>query len=318
LYPVEFLAKQSAFDHRYHGDVKPWELKFSRAGEEADFLKPMNNAAESRSFWDSFPGFYGFFAVKGIKPTATLLISSSSPETMGRTETGALLVEQFYGAGRVLYLGSSELWRLRKVDEKGFEQIATKLIRHVGQGRLLRESDRGTLATDKQRYPLGSVAQIRVTANDPQLNPLTVPTLLVEIQTPSGTKRTAEMVLDPNVPGAYQTHIPLTEEGMWSIQWVIPDTDQRLTRTVQVQMSDLERENPSRNEPLLKELAAKSGGLYFSTFKEAEVLPETVKVRSQRAVLDAAAEEGLLRFLLIGICVTLLIEWTLRRLMRLA
>ncbi|MDR0328632.1 MAG: hypothetical protein LBI05_10095 [Planctomycetaceae bacterium] len=237
---------------------------------------------------------------------------------MGKDENGALMVEQFYGAGRVIYFGSGELWRLRRVEEKVFEQVVTKVIRYVAQGRLQRESDRGTLATDKQRYSMGSMAQLRITASDPQLNPLTVPTLPVEVHTPTGTLRMLDVMLDPNVPGVYQAFVPLDMEGTWTMQWTVPDSEQKIVRTVQVQMSDLERENPNRNETLLQEIANRSGGVYFEQFDLAESLPERIGVRSQRAVVNESAQEKLLSYLLMTICAVLLLEWTLRRLMQLA
>ena len=318
LYPVEFLARTTAIDHRYHGGITAYPLRFSRAGENAEFLQITEEQGAGTSFWSRFAGFYGYFSVKGVKPAATLLASSGLPETAGRDENSALIVEQFYGAGRVLYVGSGELWRLRRTDEKAFEQIVTKVLRYVGQGRLQRESDRGTLATDKQRYSMGSMAQLRITASDPQLNPLTVPELPVEILSPSGTLRMMDAMLDPNVPGTYLAYLPLDVEGTWTIQWTIPDSDQKIVRTIQVQMSDLERENPNRNEPLLQAIAKRSGGIYFSDFVSAESLPERIGVRSQRAVVDEEAQENLLYYLLLAICGILLSEWTLRRLMRLA
>ncbi|MDR3196407.1 MAG: VWA domain-containing protein [Planctomycetaceae bacterium] len=343
LYPVEFWAKQSAFEHRYHADEQAWALKFSRAGEESEFLKPADNPAESRTFWNEFSGFYGFFSVKGVKPAATLLAASGSPEIMGRTETGALIVEQFYGAGRVLYLGSGELWRLRRDGEKAYEQIATKILRYISQGRLQRESDRGSLATDKQRYSLGSIAQLHITANDAQLNPITESTVPADVLSPSGTLRTVQGIIDPNMPGTYQTHLPLTEEGTWSIRFTIPGTEEQITRTVQVRMSDLEREFPNRNEQLLTKLATKSSGVYFRSptdalpmvkestlygnidfFKEpdpqsytGQPITELLKIRSQKAVSDTAAEEKMLRWFLLIFCSVLMAEWTLRRLMKL-
>jgi len=318
LYPVEFLARTSSFEHRYRAGAAAHPLKFSRAGESAEFLQVTNEQGADTNFWSRFAGFFGYFAVKSVKPTATLLVSSSSPETMGRDEYGALIVEQFYGAGRVIYLGSGELWRLRRVDDKAFEQIVTKVIRYVAQGRLQRESDRGTLATDKQRYSMGSMAQLRITASDPQLNPLTIPTLPVEILSPAGTLRMLDVTLDPNVPGAYQAFLPLDSEGTWTIQWTIPDTDQKIVRTIQVQMSDLERENPNRNERLLNDIADRSGGNYFADFELAESLPERIDVRSQRAIVDEEKQANWLHNLLLAICAVLLLEWTLRRLMQLA
>jgi hypothetical protein len=317
LYPVEFLARGASFDHRYHASAVPHPLKFTRAGENAAFLQIEDDRGNT-NFWNRFAGYFGYFAVKNVKPTATLLASSGSPETLGKEESGALMVEQFYGAGRVLYFGSSELWRLRRVEERAFEQIVTKIIRHVAQGRLQRESDRGTLATDKQRYSIGSIAQLRITASDPQLNPLTLPTLPLEILSPVGTLRMMDATLDPNIPGTYQTYLPLDIEGTWTIQWTIPDSEQQLVRTIQVQMSDLEREHPNRNEALLQDIAERSGGIYFTDFELAESLPERIGVRSQRAVMDEASQEKLLYYLLLGICGLLLSEWTLRRLMQLA
>ena len=165
---------------------------------------------------------------------------------------------------------------------------------------------------------MGSMAQLRITASDAQLNPLTVPTLPVEVLSPMGTLRMIDVVLDPNVPGTYLAFLPLDIEGTWTIRWAIPDTEETLVRTIQVQMSDLERENPNRNEPLLREIAERSGGVYFADFASAESLPEMIGVRSQRAVVDEAAQERLLYYLLLGICALLLSEWTFRRLMQLA
>ena len=127
-----------------------------------------------------------------------------------------------------------------------------------------------------------------------------------------------DVALDPNVPGSYLAYLPLDMEGTWTVQWTIPDSEQQIVRTMQVQMSDLERENPNRNEPLLREIAERSGGMYFDHFESAESLPERIGVRSQRAVVDESSQENMLYYLLIGICAVLLLEWTLRRLMQLA
>ena len=342
MYPVEFFAKTSTHDHRYHGDELPAPLKFSRFGEDAEFLRTTDNPLEARTFWNEFPGFYGFFAVKDVKPTATLLVSSGSSEAAGRANSAALVVEQFYGAGRVLYFGSAELWRLRKGDEKAFEQIVTKVIRYVSQGRLQRDSDRGSLATDKKRYTLGSMAQLRATANDAQLKPLEVPTLPLDVIAPTGKLRTLSLMLDPTLPGSYQAHLPLTEEGTLSLQFTLPDGGENIVKMLQVRMSDIERENPSRNEALLIDLAKQSGGLYYDspldaldTVKESSLfgglrlfasqtenpppsIIECLRIRSQRAVLDATAEENMMKTILLVLCSLLLTEWTLRRLMKLA
>ncbi|GHT46320.1 hypothetical protein FACS189454_07280 [Planctomycetales bacterium] len=337
MYPVEFLSGVSAFNHRLQTSAKPSPVKLTSTGESAAFLQPFNDSIQSRSFWNTFPGFYAVFNVKGVKPAAALLATLDSGLSSGISLNSQLenagsngdqlveIAEQFYGNGRVLYFGSGELWRLRQSGEKVFEQVATKMIRYVSQGRLQRDSDRGSLTTDKQRYSLGAIAQLRITANDAQLNPLSESQLAIEIQNPSGAKRMLDAQLDPNVPGTYQAFVPLTEEGTWLVQLALPDsvlseqqTGLVLKRSLQVQISDLEREHPNRDEQLLKEIASKTGGIYCETLDGASSLPDKINVRSQRAVLDQHAEERLFFWLLTGVCALILLEWTLRRLMRLA
>ncbi|MGL4595107.1 MAG: hypothetical protein ACRCUY_10295 [Thermoguttaceae bacterium] len=334
IYPVDFLARQSTFEHRYHADKQPWKLKFTRAGDESDFLRPFDDVSQSRLFWGNFPGFFGFFAVKGVKPTATLLASSSSPELPGRDETGALFVEQFYGAGRVLYIGSGELWRLRQSDLLAFEKVVTRMIRFVSQGRLHQDSDRGSLRTDKTRYPIGTIVPIRITAKDPQLTPLMEPIIPIEVETPSGKHRIINATLDANVPGVYQGHVPLNEEGSWVFSVNLPgklsgthsgtlsgtksEDDLQLMRTVQAHISDKERVHPKRDEPMLQEIAAKTGGIYYPETSSAESVLDLLPIRSQRAVPDMGAEERMMQLLLSVFLFSIFLEWTLRRLMRLA
>lgn len=352
LYPVEFPSRGTAGEMRYHAQATPMSLQFTRAGDEAEYLRPTDDEGESRAVWNEFPGFYGYSTVKGIKPTATLLAGVAA-DLVTSPEQAAMFVEQYYGAGHVLYIGSPEIWRLRRLDPVYFEKLYTKMIRHVSQGRLQRQSDRGSLTTDKRRYSLGSVATLRATANDAQLQPLELPSLEADAVSPGGKIRTVRMTLDPNAPGSYQGHLPLTEEGDWALSLHLPDTQEKLLRTITVRMSDLERESISRNETLLKQLAEKSGGRYFASpgiaqtplresalygrlfmndrlEAEKDAVPTTVgeelppelldllKVRSQRAVPDLAAQRSLATLFLAILAALLLIEWTLRRLARLA
>ena len=44
----------------------------------------------------------------------------------------------------------------------------------------------------------------------------------------------------------------------------MPDSDsEQLTRRIQVKVPDLERENPERNDSLLKQIADQTGGKYY-------------------------------------------------------
>ena len=110
---------------------------------------------QSRQAWTSFSGVFSFFPVHGPKPAATVLATYSDPRAAEVGKEPPYFVEQFYGSGRVFYMGSGEMWRLRRVDPDYFDQFYTKLIRHVSQGRLLRGSSRGVLLTGSGPLPAG-------------------------------------------------------------------------------------------------------------------------------------------------------------------
>jgi len=323
MYPVDISSQKAAAPLVYRPDTQPWPLKWERSGEEAEFLRPADTETQSRAIWSEFPGFYSFFLVRGLKPTATLYAKSSSPDAAGMTGVAALFAEQYYGAGRVFYIGSSEIWRLRILDDTYFEKIYAKLIRHVSQGRLLQHSGRGSLATDKKRYSLGSTAVVRATVYDSQFNPLEAERIFLDVIPPDTKVQRIPLEVDSAVSGSYSGFIPMLLEGNWTLKLQIPEAGETLTETVQVRMSDLESEHPNRNEPLLKEIAQKTDGRYFDSPYQAVSNPDTsffdrFPARSQQSVLDRAADERTMKLFLYVLCKLLCVEWTLRRLMRLA
>lgn len=334
LYPVDVASHRMTSVLAYRADSQPWPLNWSRAGEEAEFLRPLDTEAESRAVWSEFPGFYSFFIVNALKPTATMYAKSSSPDAAGTSGVAPLFAEHFYGSGRVFFIGSGEMWRLRMMNDKYFEKIYTKLIRHVSQGRLQQRSQWGSLATDKKRYTLGASAAIRATAYDAQFNPLELEKITLDLISPDAKIHQLPLQADPNVPGAYSGHVPMILEGTWNFRLNIPDTNEVLEESVQVRMSDLESENPSRNENLLTQLAQQTGGMYFQSLYEVPLetveisetegaentvsLLDRLTIRSQRAVLDSMLEEETMRLFLYIFCTLLCTEWLLRRLMKLA
>src|SRR5260370_36903116 len=108
LYPVLVDSESSIEDEEYQ---QPWPIEFTREGLEAGFLQLTENAATSAAAWKEFPGIYRCFPTDGPKAGATVYARFTDPRSAARDQP-ILLASQFYGAGRVLYLGSAELWRV--------------------------------------------------------------------------------------------------------------------------------------------------------------------------------------------------------------
>lgn len=81
-------------------------------------------------------GFYNCHAVKEVTPAARVLATFTDPDRRHAGEDCPFLVTMMHGKGRVVYLGSGEMWRLRQYRVEYFERFWTELVKHTdGSGR---------------------------------------------------------------------------------------------------------------------------------------------------------------------------------------
>lgn len=332
LYPVEFHRQLTFTSPSESTSDHPWPLEFTRAGLEADYLWLGDTASASQIVWQSFPGVYSFFPVRGVKPGATVLARFSDPRSGTGGEGAPYFVSQFYGSGRVFYMGSGEMWRLRGVDEKYFEIFYTKLIRHVSQGRLLRGSPRGILLVGQEQYQLGNTVEVRAQLTNAQIQPLQAPSVQAQVlHVETGYVQNLTLTADPARPGTFAGQFTPSKEGTYRLELPVPETpDERLVQTVRVRMPKLESETPQRRDDILSRLTqGPSPGQYYLSFhealygtKEKPPLISLLKDKTRTTVLldapNRLQKEQWLRGILAVLCGCLFLEWTIRRLLRLA
>jgi hypothetical protein len=330
LYPVEFQRSLSPVESNMYVAEEPWSIDFSREGLEADFLSLAESLPASRQAWKAFPGVFSYFPVRGHKQGATVLARFSDPRTAVNGQQPVYLAWQFYGSGRVFYLASGEMWRLREADETYFEQFYTQVIRHVSKGRLLRGSTRGMLLVGQERYWLGNTVAVQAyRLTNAQLEPLVARSVALEVFQPDQTVQAVTLRPDAARPGSYVGQFTVLQEGDYRLELPLSEgDDERLTQRIHVEIPNLEREHPQRNGPLLREIAAKTGGKYFEGLDEfldrthPNPLPGLLKDRTKTIILTAAPsalfEEAWLRWLMYALFGLLCLEWLLRRLAKLA
>jgi hypothetical protein len=287
-------------------------------------------ADESQAAWDRFSGVYGYYSVKREKPGATVYARFSDPEAGLLNQPPVYIAGHFYGAGQVFYIGSGELWRLRRVDPAYFEVLYTKLIRHVSQGRILRGSSRGSLLVERDRYELGETAIIRARLADSQHEPLQVDSVTAQLLRPDGVTEPVMLSAETERPGMYFGQATMFQEGTYQLALSIPDSDEEpLSRYLQVRVPDLERTHSRRNEKLLTEIAQQTGGIYYDRLDTAirgddgvKPLSQTIESREEVKRLKGAPDQAFaqtqMKWLLGLIAGSLFLEWIVRRLNRLA
>jgi hypothetical protein len=334
LYPVAFYSQGSAtLSLGRFGSEQPWPLQFTPDGESAEFLWLGEDSVESQRTWAQFGGVYGYYAVKDPKPGARIYSRFSDPDTTIDNDLPVYMAGQFYGSGRVFFLASGEMWRVREVSDAYFEQFYTKLIRWAGEGRLLRDSSRGVLLVDKDRALLGDQIAVRAILQDAQFQPLQLEQVQAVIVQPDSTRIpiTLKRVKDGAREGLYSEQFTALQEGDLQVQLQHPAAaDQLLTREVRVRIPALETERPERNDALLREVADKTGGDYFVGLDAAMNRGTTgragivnlLKPQDQTTMLpgtpDRKFDELLMGWLMGIICGVLSLEWLIRRLSKLA
>jgi hypothetical protein len=167
----------------------PWALHFPGATAEMDFLKLDEEGKTAVAGWEEFfrggtpgeatkespvvRGFYSYYPVESAKPSATVVATFADPRARLRdgTREQPYLVIMPYGSGKVVYLGSGEVRRLRTYREIFFERFWTKLARYAGSGNLTRLSRHGILVMGQQ-FTAGQIVRLEAQLFGRDLLPL--------------------------------------------------------------------------------------------------------------------------------------------------
>ena len=334
LYPVSFYNQGTATLRlgRFGGDTA-YPLAFTREGRAAEYLWLADSASDSQDAWNRFNGVFGYYAVNEPKAGADVLANFADPETSIDGKMPIYLASQFYGSGRVFFQASGEMWRIRRLDVDYFQQYYLKLLRWASQGRLLRDSTRGVLLTDRQRCWMGDQVTIQAMLRDAQDEPLMLPEVRGQILSPDG--RTQQILLRGSQgsvrPGTYSGQFSAIQEGEYRISLPIPNSPdlEVLRSTVQASIPDLEKERPQRNDPLLTEIAEKTQGHYYigmsaldvedsDPFSPASLIQPADQEIYLPGTPDRYFQRKLAMWLLGLIVAALALEWTIRRLHKLA
>ena len=318
LYPVFLDSHRTLEDEDFQ---QPWPIEFTRDGIEAGFLQLTENAATSAAAWKDFPGVFRCFPTSGHKSGATVYARFTDPRSIGRDQP-VLLASQFFGAGRVLYLGSAELWRLRALEEDYYDRLWIKMLREVGQGRLLRGTNRGILLLEKTQYPLGATVQVRTRLLDPQFKDFVAERVTMEVYDPAGKPLTPAVTLlaDKTHPGHFGGSFVAALPGNYKLELPIPESTDQLKGSISVRLPNLEFDHPELHEPLLRALARKeTGSVYLKLDEAAFQLPALLPDRTiEKVVYDDPQElwdRKWVMYLLVGL---LSAEWLTRKLLKLA
>ena len=332
FFPVNLATRGPLLGGGRQGGDTAWPLDFTEEARRAEFLWITDEPESSFESWDAFSGVYDYVGIKDAKLGAKVYALFSDPTANVGGEQPIYLASQFYGAGRVYFQASGEMWRLRGESDAYFDSYYTKLVRWVSEGRLLRDSNRGVLLVDNSRAMVGDTITVRSVLSDDQFEPLDVPDVEAKLLLPNGRiddLRLLPLQGEPR-PGTYGGRFAVREAGSYEVRLTIGDalSEQVLRQSVQVRLPAIELERPRRNDEALTQLASVTSGVYFPIDESSDLggvaseLVSNIRPQPQTTVLpgtpDADFHQRRNAVLIWLIASALTLEWVTRRLHRLA
>ncbi|MGI9471274.1 MAG: VWA domain-containing protein [Rubripirellula sp.] len=332
FFPVNLSTRSPLVASGRQGGELAWPLDFTPEARRAEFLWIADDPETSFEVWDEFEGVYDYVDAKSAKAGAKVYALFSDPTTEVGGTLPVYLASQFYGAGRVYFQGSGEMWRLRGESDSYFDNYYTKLIRWVSEGRLLRDSTRGVLLVDTSKAMVGDTITVRAVLSDEQFEPLDVPEVPAKLLAPGGRIEDLRLLPLKGEPkaGTYGGRFVVREAGSYEIRLTLGDAldEQVLRQSVQVRLPTIELERPRRNDADMQQYASMTGGKYIPVDDSTpdtsieKQLVSLLRPQPQTTILpgtpdvDFSQRRNLVLMWLIATLLTM--EWVTRRLHRLA
>jgi len=313
LLPVEFDPPTK--DSR--ADViadKPIRLQLTAAGRASAMLRLSDRDDENAQMWAQLPPIYWAARVTRAKPAAEVLVVDPDVSKESRFGKMPVIAVQQYGLGQVMFIGTDNLWRWRKnAGDFYYTAVWGQIAQRVSIQRLLGVSRRTQLNTDRQNYMTGDrVAVYARLYSGAGFEPVQEPAVKGSFGLKNGQGPRTEVALRPvpDQPAMYRGEFIATGAGGYGFS---VENDPQTVLDFNVTEPKFEFGETAMNEPLLKELAATTGGQFFRE-ETLYKLPETIAAKTERVQSPMEVElwaSPLYFLLLLGVVTA---EWVLRKL----
>ena len=162
---------------------------------------------------------------------------------------------------------------------------------------------------------------MRARVLDAKYEPLDIPTLPLEVYDPTGKPLTPprQLRLDPSSPGTYVGDFRVSLPGTYKIELTLPDSRERVSDEIIVDLPKLEDENIRQNVRLLTDLVRDTGGKYLTIDTAEAEIPGLLPDRGEQFYIPERLrtlwDRDWIMYLLVGV---LSVEWLTRKLLKLA
>lgn len=284
----------------------------SEAGRQSMLMVIDTPSSRNDTRWSVVKPLGALPRVAGTKPGALVLATTSEP--VYGLDHYPLIAWHRYGAGKVMFVGTDRLWRLRyKTGDEHHTRFWVQTVQFLGLSRLLGENKQVRIETDQRTYDVGQAVDLTVDAVDELFEPIAAPAFTVQLtraDQPGPTPLTLEPV--PGIAGLYRTTYVPTEPG----RYVVTAEDEHAVSSnvaeFDVRASQAEQRRTAMDQDLLRQMARSGGGSYYPLL-DLPKLPEAIAPSDRTLTITREHtlwNTWLALALFLGLAGT---EWVLRR-----
>lgn len=248
-----------------------WPLRIMSKNVDHPVMSFYQDPQENLARWEGLPGIFWSFPALDAKPTANVLVEHSDP-TLRRVEgSRPLMVTGRFGAANTMYIGFNGTWRWRQAGRNAefFDKFWIQATRYLFDGRALGGNKRVWLQTDKGEYQIGDKVTISARLKDSSFDPLIAPLVEASVEVPGGSPLSLQLRPITNQPGEYEGAFTARSVGTHKLRVNLPASSEGAVEgsaepvDFSVVLPAVETRQTFLNKPLLRDLAAASGGAYF-------------------------------------------------------
>lgn len=227
------------------GMVRAYPYEVTPAGRAHSVARIAEDRAASAELWARLPGFHFAFPVSRAAPGAEVLVEHHKPARAGAEAAASpLLVSRFFGAGRVLFLATDDLYRWRSIRESAYDRLWVRGIRYLFEGRLNAGNSRLRIGIDEARLELGQAVRVVADARDETFGPLVADSLDVRVRGPEGSDAPLELAAVEGSPGRFEGWLRPSATGFFRVEAMDSPEGRPAGAAFEVVPAALEKEGP--------------------------------------------------------------------------
>ena len=303
LFPVSFEGRP------IDGVTMNFQLKAT--GSSLTPLMLTSDPLENARLWWFLPSPHWLAPARALPGAETWL------EAVAGETRHAAAVFRRYGSGKALYLAFDESWRWRyKVGDLYHQKFWNQAAKFVMESPFAVQDKFVSLDSGALNYEPGATAEIRTRILDAQGRAMPRAKAEAWLMREGRKVATVALTADENETGIYRGRTAPLTDGDYEVRVRVeglPDAEMKartgfaVRRTATGELAEL-----NCNEPLLRELAANSGGRYFRE-EELGALLERLRPLSEGRVVETETVLWQSWWWFGGVILLLALEWALRK-----